>query len=67
MRLKTIMIVVSATAVTAFVSGCPKPSSTVVTPGTYCSHEGATGSTPSGTPMRCIRHPGENRPRWRTP
>ncbi len=51
-RLKTIMIVASATAATAFMSGCPKPSSTAVTPGAYCSHEGATGSTASGTPMR---------------
>ncbi len=52
---------------TAFVSGCPKPSSTTVKPGAYCSPEGATGETSSGSPMRCIGHPGDDRPRWRTP
>ncbi len=52
---------------TAFVSGCPKPSSTTVKPGAYCSPEGATGETSSGSPMRCIARPGEDRPRWRSP
>ncbi len=41
---------------TAFVSGCPKPSSTTVKP-----------ETSSGSPMRCIARPGEDRPRWRSP
>jgi hypothetical protein len=38
----------------------------VVTPGAWCSPEGATGVTRAGTPMRCIRKAGEEQPRWRS-
>ena len=46
----------------------PSPSATpkVVTPGAWCSPEGATGVTSAGTPMRCIRKAGEEQPRWRS-
>lgn len=37
----------------------------VVTPGAFCDYEGANGATERGTPMRCKRESGEDRPRWR--
>jgi hypothetical protein len=38
----------------------------VVTPGAFCSPEGATGVTSAGTPMRCTLKAGEEQPRWRS-
>ncbi|GGM83226.1 hypothetical protein GCM10007977_100710 [Dactylosporangium sucinum] len=37
----------------------------IVTPGAFCSPEGAIGYTSKGTKMRCTRKPGEDRARWR--
>ncbi|GAA4505296.1 hypothetical protein GCM10023191_060740 [Actinoallomurus oryzae] len=37
----------------------------VVTPGAFCSPEGATGVTSAGTPMECVRKEGEDQARWR--
>lgn len=37
----------------------------VVTPGAFCSPEGATGVTSAGTPMKCVREEGEDQARWR--
>ena len=36
-----------------------------VSPGAYCSPEGAVGTTDTGTPMVCRLTPGADRPRWR--
>lgn len=36
-----------------------------VSPGAYCSPEGALGTTDTGTPMVCRLTPGADRPRWR--
>ncbi|MEV7617755.1 hypothetical protein [Streptomyces sp. NPDC089799] len=36
-----------------------------VTPGAYCSTQGATGRTKAGTLMRCTKKAGEARARWR--
>ncbi|WP_433213167.1 hypothetical protein ACQP00_01475 [Dactylosporangium sp. CS-047395] len=36
-----------------------------VTPGAFCSPEGAIGYTSKGTMMRCTQKPGEKQPRWR--
>ncbi len=36
-------------------------------PGSYCSPEGAKGTTKTGTTLQCIRKPGEDRARWRKP
>ncbi|WP_425309381.1 HNH endonuclease family protein [Ammonicoccus fulvus] len=36
-----------------------------VSPGAYCSPEGAWGTTDTGTPMVCRLTPGADRPRWR--
>jgi hypothetical protein len=42
-------------------------SSTVgVHPGAFCSPEGATGVTNTGTPMVCSTKPGDSRARWRS-
>lgn len=40
-------------------------SARVVTPGAFCSPEGATGVTSAGTPMECVRKEGEDQARWR--
>jgi serine/threonine protein kinase len=44
----------------------PSETSRVVTPGAFCSPEGATGVTSAGTPMRCVRKEGEEQARWRS-
>jgi hypothetical protein len=36
-----------------------------VTPGAFCSPEGATGTTADGTTVFCTRTAGEDQPRWR--
>lgn len=49
-------------------TGCPAPETpTDVTPGAYCDTEGKQGQTDKGTPMKCTRTAGEDRPRWRAP
>jgi hypothetical protein len=35
-----------------------------VTPGAFCSPEGASGTTTTGTPMLCARQGGETQARW---
>jgi len=42
----------------------PQPGETV-TPGAFCSPDGATGVTVKGTSMICSTKPGETRDRWR--
>ena len=44
----------------------PAPASQGVTPGAFCSPEGATGiGKRNGKPYTCTREPGEQRARWR--
>ncbi|MGI5225424.1 serine/threonine-protein kinase [Actinoallomurus sp. CA-142502] len=49
--------------------GTTRPTSSesprTVTPGAFCSPEGATGVTSAGTPMECVRKEGEDQARWR--
>ncbi|WP_091547833.1 hypothetical protein [Modestobacter sp. DSM 44400] len=45
----------------------PEPApARAVTPGAFCSPEGATGYTVKGTPMVCSTKPGDVRARWRS-
>ncbi|HHV22702.1 MAG TPA: DUF1524 domain-containing protein [Propionibacterium sp.] len=41
------------------------PTATGVSPGAFCSPEGAPGLSRTGAPMRCTQLSGETRPRWR--
>jgi serine/threonine protein kinase len=51
---------------TTTTSASPTKSPRIVTPGAFCSPEGATGVTSAGTPMRCTLKAGEDQPRWRS-
>ncbi len=42
-----------------------KPPTKTVTPGAFCSPEGATGVSKTGKLYRCTRKAGEDRARWR--
>lgn len=47
-------------------TGAPEEPPATVTAGAYCDTVGARGVTKKGTPMRCTRKAGEDRPRWRS-
>jgi hypothetical protein len=59
---------IAAIGLVLVLAGCPAPTEPApapVHPGAFCSPEGATGQTESGTAMVCRRESGEERPRWR--
>lgn len=51
---------------TAPPAGTERSTVTDVSPGAFCSPEGATGLSRTGAPMRCTQLGGETRARWRT-